>query len=161
MKPSTLFFSLIAAITITFAACKKEENATYVNASSITIIRHPGFAPAGTPSDYFLINNEGVFKDTTTVPGKNDGHQFNYQLDEQKYDQVKYILNEVPDVLLKMNGQELENSNDYADCARHRVKATINGTDYEWTFEDCTDGMKKNEKAFADKIIALNSTLKL
>lgn len=158
MKPYILL-TFITITTLTFS-CKKPTNGinnTYTN--EMIIGMHPGFAPAGSPSYYYLINSTGVYQDTTNTKLTVQQYKFDYKLSDAKYNQVKSILKQIPDALLKENGQHYR-SPYAADCGTNSVTTTINGATYTWTIEECTDSMPTYVKPFADNLNAVTNILR-
>ncbi len=158
---SYLILSFIAVLCVA-ASCKRKDNqVTFATAESITIARHPGFAPTGTLLYFFHIDQSGAYQDTAAdKPGSNPSSlNYDYQLSADKYNQVKSILTEVPSTILEQNGAQYRDPN-IADCSFSKVTAVINGTTYNWTFEECTDAMPEEVKAFAEKVKHTVNTLK-
>lgn len=160
MKPY-LLTSIIALSIITSLSCKKKDtntSSTYVTAESITIAALPGFAPANTPTKFFLINKTGVYQDTTNTDPQTVNFKFDYQLSSTKHNQVKTLLSQIPASILQENGQYYNDSLT-ADCGINVVTAVINGATYKWSMEECTEGLATHVKPFASSVGAAVTTL--
>ncbi|MEZ5016176.1 MAG: hypothetical protein R2800_03935 [Flavipsychrobacter sp.] len=158
MKLYTLF-TVIAIAAVTTSCKKPTDGITNRNTSEMIIGTHPGFAPAATPSHYYLINNTGAYEDTTNTKPNVQQYKFDYKLSQAKYDQVKSLLNQIPEALLKENGKSYRSPNT-ADCSGNMVTTVIDGTTYTWSMEDCTEGMPDYVKPFADNVSAAVNILR-
>ncbi len=153
MKP-ILFTSLALIFIFAISSCKKKDNPKrYSTADSMTMRYNGGYAPVADVRVYILANGT-VLEDTSTPPD----NIYDIDLGGDKYNQVAYILKEVPGQLLKENGEQY-GTGTYTDAGGVQLTAYIQGVAYSWYFSEYTEEMPEYARVFADKLFSVKQSL--
>lgn len=152
----TLFYACVAMIiAMSISSCKKKDNPKrYTTADSMMMRYNGGFGPVADIRVYSLANGT-VLEDTSTPPD----NIYDIDLGGDKYDQVAYVLKEVPGQLLKENGKQYS-TDKLPDAGGVQLTAHISGIAYTWYFSDYTEEMPEYARVFADKLFSVKQTLK-
>lgn len=152
---SLLFASLALIFAVNLTSCRKKDNPKqYSTADSMMMRYNGGFAPVADLRIYSLANGT-VLEDTSTPPDST----YDIDLGGDKYNQVAYVLREVPGQLLKENGKQY-GTDKYPDAGGVQLTAHIKGVAYTWYFSDYTEEMPEYARVFADKLFSIKQTLK-
>lgn len=151
----TLFYAcMIIVLAIGVSSCKKKDNPKrYTTADSMNMRYNGGFMPVADLRIYSLAN--GTVLEDTSTPTDNI---YDIDLGGDKYNQVAYILKEVPGQLLKENGKQY-NTDKLPDGGGVQLTAYIKGVAYTWYFSDYTEEMPEYARVFADKLFSIKQTL--
>lgn len=150
------YLLILLTVVCLLPSCKKRN---YVMADSVTVIHQTG-APAIGITYYYRITPNASYQDTTSPPQQSSSLTFDYQLEQHKHDQLVYLLNEIPKKLLDQNGAHFDSKSTHTDCDHVIVKATVGGQDYSWSFNGCTEGMKRYARLFAQKVMVASTELR-
>lgn len=152
---SILSACLAIIFVFTISSCRKKDNPKqYSTADSMMMRYNGGFAPVADLRIYSLANGT-VLEDTSTPPDST----YDIDLGGDKYNQVAYVLREVPGQLLKENGKQY-GTDKYPDAGGVQLTAHIKGVAYTWYFSDYTEEMPEYARVFADKLFSIKQTLK-
>ena len=115
---------------------------TYPISGHYLVVGHPGGFVSTTVLKYYRINQGQIMMDATVpyaaVPDRLSLFHFTTAVNSTQYTAVLSLPDNIPAELLSKNGQHIGNA--FPDMGYLDVRATINGTDYQWGFEGDQSG---------------------
>ena len=149
---------LLSLLLITVFSCRKKDAQYTVKGDYMVVGWTGGFVSPDAKAAYYLITTSELRVDNSQIQSSipADVNKFNFStlMPAAKYDAVKTLLTTIPSELLSKNNTSIGEM--FPDAGYRDVRASVNGTFYNWKFEA---DQTKSSQAIQDFVKKINDNL--